>query len=72
MEIKGRVALITGAASGIGRTYVEELLNHGAKVSSRSNFMSSGVEGVAKDVSEGFLLHWEVLRSYTFRSRYVI
>ncbi|XP_015110368.1 15-hydroxyprostaglandin dehydrogenase [NAD(+)] [Diachasma alloeum] len=33
MEIKGRVALITGAASGIGRTYVEELLNHGAKVS---------------------------------------
>ncbi|KAM0728375.1 15-hydroxyprostaglandin dehydrogenase [NAD(+)] [Formica fusca] len=32
MEIKGRVALVTGAASGIGKAYVIELLNQGAKV----------------------------------------
>lgn len=32
MEIKGRVALITGAASGIGKAYAIELLNQGAKV----------------------------------------
>ncbi|XP_058792770.1 15-hydroxyprostaglandin dehydrogenase [NAD(+)]-like [Phymastichus coffea] len=33
MEVKGRVALVTGAAAGIGRSYAEELMNHGAKVS---------------------------------------
>ncbi|XP_012284693.1 15-hydroxyprostaglandin dehydrogenase [NAD(+)] [Orussus abietinus] len=33
MEVKGRVALVTGAASGIGRAYAEELLDQGAKVS---------------------------------------
>ncbi|KAI4494031.1 hypothetical protein M0802_009298 [Mischocyttarus mexicanus] len=33
MEVKGQVALVTGAASGIGRTYAIELLNQGAKVS---------------------------------------
>ncbi|KAF7390319.1 hypothetical protein HZH68_012176 [Vespula germanica] len=33
MEVKGRVALVTGAASGIGKTYAIELLNQGAKVS---------------------------------------
>lgn len=32
MEIKGRVALVTGAASGIGKACVFELLNQGAKV----------------------------------------
>ncbi|XP_054286751.1 15-hydroxyprostaglandin dehydrogenase [NAD(+)]-like [Macrosteles quadrilineatus] len=33
MDLKGKVALITGAAAGIGRAYCEELLRHGAKVS---------------------------------------
>lgn len=33
MELKGKVALITGAASGIGLAYSEELLKQGAKVS---------------------------------------
>ncbi|XP_011647743.1 peroxisomal hydratase-dehydrogenase-epimerase-like [Pogonomyrmex barbatus] len=32
MEIKGQVALVTGAASGIGKAYAVELLNQGAKV----------------------------------------
>lgn len=32
MEMKGRVALVTGAASGIGKAYAIELLNQGAKV----------------------------------------
>lgn len=32
MELTGRVALVTGGACGIGSTYTEELLNHGAKV----------------------------------------
>ncbi|CAH2241449.1 jg15646 [Pararge aegeria aegeria] len=33
MELKGKVALITGAAAGIGLAYSEELLKQGAKVS---------------------------------------
>ncbi|EFN88615.1 15-hydroxyprostaglandin dehydrogenase [NAD+] [Harpegnathos saltator] len=32
MEIKGRVALVTGAAAGIGKACAIELLNQGAKV----------------------------------------
>lgn len=32
MEVKGRVALVTGAATGIGRSFAEELMNQGAKV----------------------------------------
>lgn len=33
MELKGKVALITGAGAGIGLAYSEELLKQGAKVS---------------------------------------
>lgn len=32
MDIKGRVALVTGGATGLGRTFCEELLRYGAKV----------------------------------------
>ena len=33
MDVKGRVALVTGAASGIGKSCAIELMNQGAKVS---------------------------------------
>jgi 15-hydroxyprostaglandin dehydrogenase (NAD) len=32
MDLKGKIALVTGCAAGIGRAYCEELLKHGAKV----------------------------------------
>lgn len=34
MDVKGKVALVTGGATGLGRAFCEELLRHGAKVSS--------------------------------------
>lgn len=36
MDVKGRVALVTGAASGIGKSCAVELLNEGAMVSKRN------------------------------------
>lgn len=35
MDVKGRVALVTGAASGIGKSCAVELLNEGAMVSKK-------------------------------------
>jgi len=32
MDIKGKIAMVTGGAAGIGRAYCEELLKNGAKV----------------------------------------
>lgn len=32
MDLKGKVALVTGGAAGIGRAYCEELLKQGCKV----------------------------------------
>ncbi|EJY57503.1 AAEL017418-PA [Aedes aegypti] len=33
MDLRNKVALVTGAATGLGRAFCEELLKHGAKVS---------------------------------------
>lgn len=35
MHVNGKVALVTGAAQGIGRAFAEALLHKGAKVSKR-------------------------------------
>lgn len=46
MELKGKVALITGAAAGIGLAYSEELLKQGAKVTLISEInMTSSAHG---------------------------
>jgi 3-oxoacyl-ACP reductase-like protein len=38
MDIKGKVALVTGAATGLGRAVSEELLKNGAKVTTNQVF----------------------------------
>ena len=38
MDIKGKVAVVTGAARGLGKAYSEELLRRGAKVRPRENY----------------------------------
>lgn len=43
MELKGKVALITGGASGYGREYCLELFRQGCKVSGSHNIVV-GVE----------------------------
>jgi NAD(P)-dependent dehydrogenase (short-subunit alcohol dehydrogenase family) len=38
MDIKGKTALVTGAATSIGLEYVKELLRNGAQVSHRLQY----------------------------------
>jgi NAD(P)-dependent dehydrogenase (short-subunit alcohol dehydrogenase family) len=42
MDIKGKTALVTGAATGIGLEYVKELLKNGAQVSHKLPCRATG------------------------------
>nr|XP_046491944.1 uncharacterized protein LOC124223753 [Neodiprion pinetum] len=60
MQIKGKIALVTGGASGIGLAYVKALLSNGAaKVAILDLASSNGVE-VAKNLNAEFV-HGKVI-----------
>ena len=44
MDVKGRVALVTGAASGIGKSCAVELLNEGAMVSKKKKGKKENIQ----------------------------
>lgn len=43
LDLKGKVALVTGGASGQGREYCKELFKHGCKVSTTKNIGISNI-----------------------------
>lgn len=53
MDIKGKVALVTGGATGLGRAFCEELLRHGAKVSI-CDLDSDAGENACEELGETF------------------
>ena len=52
MQIKGKVVVVTGAASGIGKSLCERFAQEGAKAVVVTDINSEGVDATVRDINE--------------------
>ena len=57
LKLEGRVAIVTGAARGIGRSIVKKLANEGAQVIANDLDAAQLVESVDKLAQQGLMVH---------------
>ena len=57
LKLAGRVAIVTGAARGIGRSIVQKLANEGAQVIANDLDAALLAEGVNKQTQQGLTVH---------------
>ena len=57
LKLAGRVAIVTGAARGIGRSIVQKLANEGAQVIANDLDAALLAEGVDKQTQQGLTVH---------------